>query len=690
MRDSDQKEKRRQLAYLAWLPLVVALLFQFVLMPSITSTAADKSQGDSPSPSTNVTYQVTVSQNGQVLASSALEESTSTPGSSSTGASSSAETASSSKIPTGPAAETFLQAATDNGAAQVLSDKKPIAETTQERLARKAAEAKLSQRQENENHVKTLVAGYLDEQAKGLEGLKVGGHDISKDRMRQLVRSAADYTSDIEYIDQNAIMPSGCEIIALTITLHCLGYDEAEEIEIADEYVEYGSDEATQFTGSPYSSGGCFAPCIVDAANKWLKDNDSEGNAHAYDLTGSSFESICALVELGYPVLVWTTDGMVEPSVGSDWYQPEHCVVMYSLEGKADQEAKANEEKKAGDAEKSTSSESAEKPVSSASAASGKEESSQTSSSAASSSASSTGSANSASKSAASPVNDGSKSASSYSASASASSDRSSGSASSAGASKSAPAVMANSSSSAAKAAADAASKPAVSASSSDASKSSSVNSDNSGSKSASGFSASAPSSSAGADKSASESASSASTASPKSASSSSSASAASSDKSASKSASSASSSSASSASKPSANTVDSANSASKSSASASSSSASKTNETDSSKAASKSSQPKSDSSGAASSASAPSSSASSTKSTASASASSSSKSTSSASAGSSNASKSSGSSSASPRFVYTKVLVSDSLAGLVKRDYEDFKRIYEKAGMRAAFIQPE
>jgi hypothetical protein len=35
-------------------------------------------------------------------------------------------------------------------------------------------------------------------------------------------------------------------------------------------------------------------------------------------------------------------------------------------------------------------------------------------------------------------------------------------------------------------------------------------------------------------------------------------------------------------------------------------------------------------------------------------------------------------------------VKVSDSLVGLVKRDYSDFKDIYEKAGKRALFIQPD
>jgi len=34
-------------------------------------------------------------------------------------------------------------------------------------------------------------------------------------------------------------------------------------------------------------------------------------------------------------------------------------------------------------------------------------------------------------------------------------------------------------------------------------------------------------------------------------------------------------------------------------------------------------------------------------------------------------------------------VKVSDSLEGLISRDYDDFKRIYDKAGKRALFIQP-
>ncbi|MCI7505353.1 MAG: hypothetical protein MSA55_05190, partial [Coriobacteriaceae bacterium] len=45
-----------------------------------------------------------------------------------------------------------------------------------------------------------------------------------------------------------------------------------------------------------------------------------------------------ALVEGGYPVSIWVTEGMVapsnvEPSGDYLWYWPEHCITVYGAEG---------------------------------------------------------------------------------------------------------------------------------------------------------------------------------------------------------------------------------------------------------------------------------------------------------------------------------------------------------------------
>jgi len=394
----------RSIRGLIWLPLVVALLAQYALTAPLLDSAGSKAPNSAPT----VTYEVTVTQNGQVHASAVRE------------ASSAAEAI----VSGGSAAEAFLQAVGEDDSDNALHDEESPLEVARSRIEKEVAAAKAQQLQASKERSEQLRVDNLIKHAVGLDGLKVRGYDISDERMVQLIEDPLDYTVDIEFIDQTDLMPSGCEIIALSIALHCMGYDEADPIEIADEYIEYGGDSAKYFTGTPYGDGGGFPPCIVTAANKWLKDNG--GGAKAFDLTGSSFEGLCALVELGYPVLVWTTDGMADPYVGSEWYFPEHCVVMYGLEKEPVQNEKSAAEKKG------TGSASG-----SGAAVQVKNESSvSTSNSASSSSSSSSSSASASSKSAASAKS--SSSAASSSASKSSSAAASSKSASKKSSSKSA------------------------------------------------------------------------------------------------------------------------------------------------------------------------------------------------------------------------------------------------------------
>ena len=588
---------KRPLGYLVLLPLAVALLLQYFL----TVQPPHEAQQDVQS----VTYEVTVSQNGQVLESTAKESASASPAATPPG-----------KVASGSAAEVFLQAATEgNGTQPLLGKEKTALEAARERVAERAAALKIAQRTENEKRAQALAAARLAERASVLEGLKVKGHDASEERRLALVESPPAYTDDIEYIDQNDILPAGCEIVSLTVALRSMGFDDADPIEIADEYIEYGGNPEKYYTGSPYEDGGGFPPCIVTAANKWLKDHD--GNATALDLTGSSFESLCELVKLGYPVLVWTTDGLAEPYVGSSWYNPEHCVVLYGVE-----EAPAADEK-------ASSSKSAASP------------------SGASSSSASASSAASSSPSASSAGSSASSSSSASSAGSAASNSKSSASASSS-ASSSAPVSKSAASSS----------KPANSKSSQSSSGASST-------AASSGTSSSAASSGASSASSASNSAASSSPAS---------------------------------STNPTASSGASSRAASSSSSSpaASPSSSRSSDPTSSASLAASSGAPSaSNPSSASSSAASSGASAHATASGASSSAASSSASSSAASSSASSSAASSSASSASSASVesepnYAKVLVSDSLAGLVKRDYREFKRIYEKTGKRAVLIQPD
>jgi len=322
MKDHDHKGKGRQLAHFVWLPLLVALLFHYALTAPVMGSA-NKSAGASRPDSSTVTYEVTINQDGQVLGTSARKD----------------DSESANQPPEGSAAEAFLQAVSGDDD-NLAGKRESVFESVWSSITAKAAEVKLSQRQANKEHAEQLRAGMWANRAQVLNGLKVRGYDAKDERKVKLVQGQPDYTSHIEYIDQDEVLPAGCEIVALTVALRSMGYDKAEATKIADECVEYGGNQKTQYTGSPYVDGLGFPPCIVDAANKWLKDNG--GKAHAYNLTGSSFESLCALVELGYPVVIWTTEDMQEPYVEDDWYRPEHCVVMYGFEKTSDKGEKSD------------------------------------------------------------------------------------------------------------------------------------------------------------------------------------------------------------------------------------------------------------------------------------------------------------------------------------------------------------
>jgi uncharacterized protein YvpB len=147
----------------------------------------------------------------------------------------------------------------------------------------------------------------------------------------------ANFTANIEEALQYPELPGGCELVALTCVLRSMGF-ELLLTEIADDYLELddSGDFAYGYVGSPYDMGGGFPPSIVAAANAYLRTQDSSYSAQ--DITGSDFDTLLAWVNAGYPVLVWTTIGMDEPSFSDtfideyEWYYNEHCVVLYGID----------------------------------------------------------------------------------------------------------------------------------------------------------------------------------------------------------------------------------------------------------------------------------------------------------------------------------------------------------------------
>jgi len=146
----------------------------------------------------------------------------------------------------------------------------------------------------------------------------------------------------VKNILQKPDLPAGPEITCLTMVLNYLG-DYPDKVSLAENYLTM----AAPGTASPFEaylgdpkvadgSYGCYAPVIVDAANRYFAD---KGNTRkrAMDVSGSSLEELLGFVKNGTPVLVWGTTNLVESKVTAEWevngeiiqWQVyEHCTVL--------------------------------------------------------------------------------------------------------------------------------------------------------------------------------------------------------------------------------------------------------------------------------------------------------------------------------------------------------------------------
>lgn len=135
--------------------------------------------------------------------------------------------------------------------------------------------------------------------------------------------------------------PTGCEVTSLTMVLNYEGFDVTIG-ELADDYlkkVEPASASYREaFWGDPRSpeSFGCFAPVIIDAANRYLEDQKSD--KRVIDLTGTELEDLYEELRYGYPVIVWGSMYIDREivNIGSweidgemvTWPGNEHCMVL--------------------------------------------------------------------------------------------------------------------------------------------------------------------------------------------------------------------------------------------------------------------------------------------------------------------------------------------------------------------------
>lgn len=146
----------------------------------------------------------------------------------------------------------------------------------------------------------------------------------------------------VKNILQKPELPAGPEITCLTIILQYLE-EYVDKVSLAENYLvmaEPGTASPFEaYLGDPkVSSGsyGCYAPVIVDTANRYFLD---KGNTkkQAKDVSGSSISELLEFVKAGIPVMVWGTTNLVESKVTAEWNVDgeliqwqgyEHCVVL--------------------------------------------------------------------------------------------------------------------------------------------------------------------------------------------------------------------------------------------------------------------------------------------------------------------------------------------------------------------------
>lgn len=155
------------------------------------------------------------------------------------------------------------------------------------------------------------------------------------------VQAASKIQLPVEYISQLPELPTGCEITSLATVLNYMGYSIDKEV-LADKYLKKLDDLDGSFNnyfiGSPWSEDGwgCFAPAIVNAANKYLTTVKSDKKA--YNITGCTLPQLFSELQNGHPVIVWITTNLdektnftyIELNNGTTfkWPQYEHCVVL--------------------------------------------------------------------------------------------------------------------------------------------------------------------------------------------------------------------------------------------------------------------------------------------------------------------------------------------------------------------------
>lgn len=201
-----------------------------------------------------------------------------------------------------------------------------------------------------------LIGYFVSSSANAVDTVKTANEverkqNVSEDNffMEEKTESRMHIIENFNLIKQMPELPTGCEVTSLTMVLNHLGFD-ADKLDIARDYLEkqdldtdsedrlLGPDYRYVFAGNPEDDEafGCFAPCLVSAAKKYLEDQESD--MYPVDLTGKEFDELFEFIDHDVPVIMWSTIGLAAPEYNLKWITldneevtwptNEHCTVL--------------------------------------------------------------------------------------------------------------------------------------------------------------------------------------------------------------------------------------------------------------------------------------------------------------------------------------------------------------------------
>lgn len=147
----------------------------------------------------------------------------------------------------------------------------------------------------------------------------------------------------VPLIKQLPELPTGCEVTSLAMAINHYGIKISKTV-LADVFLEKGeyraSDFRRVFVGDPRVANayGCYADVIEKCAEKFFATVTTR-SFEVINVTGCSPQALYAYTDMGYPVIVWTSNKMLPTFEGPSWTDSEtgetvtwigneHCVLL--------------------------------------------------------------------------------------------------------------------------------------------------------------------------------------------------------------------------------------------------------------------------------------------------------------------------------------------------------------------------